>query len=95
MTDQTLRKLSRAELLEMLIDEGKENLRLREKLAETERELEEAEKRLNERAVTIANAGSLAEAVLQLNGVFAAADRAAEQYLENLRPACEQNSGER
>ena len=42
MTDQVLRKLSRAELLEMLIEEGRENLRLREKLAETERELEEA-----------------------------------------------------
>ncbi|MBR6780271.1 MAG: hypothetical protein IKM24_04555, partial [Clostridia bacterium] len=37
------------------------------------------------RQLAVGNAGSLAEAALQINGVFAAAEAAAEQYLDNVR----------
>lgn len=77
MTDKELRRLSRAELLEMLLAQTEENDRLKKRL-------EEAEKALEDRRVDIARAGSLAEASLQLNQVFAAADQAAKQYLENV-----------
>lgn len=77
MTDKELRRLSRAELLEMLLAQTEENDRLKKRL-------EEAEKALEDRRVDIARAGSLAEASLQLNHVFAAADQAAKQYLENV-----------
>lgn len=78
MTDKELRRLSRAELLQMLLEQMEENKRLRQ-------ELEGTRDRLSERRIAIEKAGTLAEAALALNGVFAAADQAARQYLDNLR----------
>ena len=78
MTDQELKKLRRSDLLELLIAQGKENEQLRARLAQ-------AEAQLAERKVLLTKAGSIAEASLQLNGVFEAAQAAAEQYLENVR----------
>ena len=80
MTDKELKKLSRAELLEMLLAQSKEKQRLEEELAE-------ARKKLEDREIRIAESGSLAEAALKLNGVFEAAQAAADQYLENIRKA--------
>lgn len=77
MTDKDLRKLTRADLLEMLLEQSKE-------LEETRAQLEAAQKALENRKIKIEHAGSLAEAALQLNGVFEAAQKAADQYLENI-----------
>lgn len=78
MTDKELRKLSRRELLEMLIDQANELQALRDKLAE-------AENALQDRSVKIDQAGSIAEAALQLNGVFNTAQAACQQYMDNIR----------
>ena len=78
MTDKELRRLSRSELLEMLIAQTEENDRLKIKL-------EQAEAQLRDRKIAIDKAGSLAEAALSLNGVFQAAEAAAQQYLENIQ----------
>lgn len=77
MTDKELRRLSRGELLEMLIAQAAENDQLKNRL-------EQAEAQLRDRKIAISNAGSLAEAALSLNGVFQAAEAAAQQYLENI-----------
>lgn len=78
MTDKELRKLNRAQLLEMLIEQSKEVASLKE-------QLKEANKKLENRQIMIENSGSIAEAALRLNGVFEAAQNAAEQYLENIK----------
>ena len=78
MTDRELRKLSRSDLLEMLVD-------LSEELNLVKQQLEATEEKLNNRQILIDKAGSIAEASLQLNGVFEAAEAASEQYVENLR----------
>lgn len=83
MTDRDLRRLSRAELLELLLEESRENERLRARL-------KRANERLADRKIQMENAGSIAEAVLQLNGVFEAAEQAAQQYLENVRRIAEE-----
>lgn len=83
MTEKELRKLNRYELLEMLLAQGKKVERL-------ERELAEANEKLNERQRIVASSGTMAEAALRLNGVFEAADRAAEEYLDNARREAEQ-----
>ena len=80
MTDKDIKKLSRAELLQMLIEQVRENEALREELAELNG-------RLEEKSLTIDNAESLADASLKLSGVFEAADAAASQYIENIRDA--------
>lgn len=78
MTDRELRKLSRADLLELLLEQLKENEQLR-------RQLNDARQQLSERTIQITNAGSIAEASLQLNGVFQAAQDACTQYIENIQ----------
>lgn len=78
MTDKELRKLSRAELLEMLIAQSKE-------VALLKKQLQEANEKLEDKRIMIENSGSIAEAALHLNGVFEAAQNAAEQYLENIK----------
>lgn len=78
MTDKELRGLSRRELLELLVAREKENQQLRQ-------ELDDARAELNKRQIDVAKAGTMAEAALLLNGIFGAADRAALQYLENIR----------
>lgn len=84
MTEKELRRLSRRELLEMLITRTIENERLTE-------ELQQARKELSDRELIQERAGSMAEAALQLNGVFEAADRAAREYLENIRRMAEES----
>ena len=78
MTDRELQKLKRVELLQLLVEQSRELDALRQELAQARRELEARELRLQE-------AGSIAAASMQLNGVFEAAQRAADQYLESIR----------
>lgn len=78
MTEKELRRLKRVELLELLIEQATE-------IEELRRELEEARQALKNREVDLQEAGTLAEAALRINEVFAAADRAAQDYLENVR----------
>lgn len=73
MTDKELRRLSRAELIEILYALQKQN----EQLAEQNRQLAG---QLEDRRLRMREAGSIAEAALQLNGVFEAAQAAADQY---------------
>lgn len=78
MTDKELKRLSRLELLEMLVSQIEENKDLQKKL-------DEANEKLRNQDIIKEKAGSIAEAALQLNEVFNAADKAASQYLENIR----------
>lgn len=78
MTERDLRKLNRSDLLEMLLSLSRENEELRH-------QLEVARAQLNDRMIRVENAGSLAEAALQLNGLFEAAQAACEQYAQNIR----------
>jgi len=77
MKEKELRSLSRADLLQMLIDQSTEVQELRSRLAEAEAELERRE-------IAVSRAGTMAEAALLLNGVLEAADRACAQYIENM-----------
>lgn len=77
MTERELKKLSRIELIELLLEQSKENAQLRAML-------KQAQDQLDDRAIRIEKAGSIAEASLQLNGVFQAAQAACEQYIENV-----------
>ncbi len=81
MTSKELKRLSRGELLEILIEQMEENDRLKEQIQEMQRKLEDRQIVLNE-------AGSIAEAALRLNGIFDAAQNAAKQYLESIQGMC-------
>lgn len=100
MTDRELQRLSRRDLLELLIAMGRERDDLQEALqaqrqayeaqleavkTSFQAQLDEARAALEAQRLEMENAGSLAEAALTLNGVFAAADAAAKAYLETIR----------
>ncbi|MGI5958410.1 MAG: hypothetical protein ACOX60_03205 [Massiliimalia sp.] len=100
MTEQNLRNLGRKELLEMLIEQGKELEFLKseyekdleflrsehdKELAILKKELEESKKALEKKEIAINEAGSIAVAALQINGIFEAAQAASQQYIENIR----------
>lgn len=78
MNEKELRRLSRLELIAMLLEQKRENERL-------EAENEKLRAEIEDRRLNCREAGSIAEASLRLNGVFEAAQNAADQYLENLR----------
>lgn len=77
MNEKELRRLSRAELLELLLEQTKEAERLRAKLIK-------AEEMLSDRELRMDNAGDIAHAALEINGVMEAAQAAAQQYLDNI-----------
>lgn len=77
MTEKEMRRLSRAELLELLLVQTKETERLREKLKKTEA-------MLADRYLRVQKAGDLAHAVLEINEVALAVQEAAQQYLDNI-----------
>ena len=86
VTDKELRRLSRKELLKMLIAQMEENEKLKSRLKEAQAEL-------SDRKIIVQRAGTMAEAALRLNGIFEDADRAAKQYLENIRRMAQEGIG--
>lgn len=90
MADKDLKRLSRTELLELLLQQTRERERLEQKL-------EEVRRQLADRQIRLEKAGDIAHATMEINGVMAAAQAAARQYLENMerlerqtRQRCEQ-----
>jgi hypothetical protein len=80
-------KLTRQELLEVLVKQSK-------KIDSLEAQLKEANEKLAQRELTIANAGSLAEAALKLNQIFEDADAACQQYRDSLKAMAERQGRE-
>ena len=78
MTEKELKRLTRAELLEMLLEQTKKNDALSE-------ELNAVKAKLASKEIAIANSGSLADAALAVSGIMESAQRAADLYLENLK----------
>lgn len=77
ITEQELKKLKRTELCDLLLEQVKVIEDLQEKV-------DIQEEKLAERKVHIEKAGTIAEACFHMNGVLEAAEKAAQQYLENI-----------
>lgn len=78
MKKKELKRMSRLELLELLLEIDQENERLREENAKLTQQW-------NNRQIKLEAAGSIAEAALALNHIFEDAQAAADQYLESIR----------
>jgi len=77
MAELNLKKLTRRQLLELLLKQT-------QRADELQAQLDAANEKLNDRALMEEEAGSIAAASLKLNGVFEAAEAAAAQYLDNI-----------
>ncbi len=80
MTDRELRHLSRADLIDIIYE-------LQKQSDEKDAQMQKMRAALEERTLRISNAGSIAEAALSINGVFEAAQAAADQYLASIKAA--------
>ena len=80
MTDKELKRLNRRELVDIIYE-------LQKKDAERENEIERLQAALAQKELAVSEAGSIAEAALKVNGVFEAAQAAANQYLLSIRAA--------
>lgn len=87
MTDQELRRLSRADLIDIIYT-------LQQQKEQAEQQLAQAQAQLQDRQLRLANASSIAEAALSLNGVFDAA-QAADQYLQAVRAAAAETQAQK
>lgn len=85
MKDKEFQKLKRGDLLEILLEQSKSIDDLRIQLQEKDDIIASLNEKLAERKIDIQSAGTMAEASLKLNGVFEATEKAAQQYLENLK----------
>ena len=111
MSEQELRSLNRKELLEIMIEQGRDleaskakyekdlaflksehekdmdylRVEYEKEIAALKKDLEHAQAALESRQIAIDEAGSIAMAALQINGVFEAAQAASQQYIENIR----------
>ena len=86
MSDKSLSKYSRTELLNLLYNQQK-------KIEELEVENENLKRKLEDKKIRIDGVGSIAEASLALTDIFKQAQEAADLYLENVKSVA--SSGER
>ena len=88
MTDKEFKKLSRAQLIDVIYQ-----LQLQiEKLNEEKQGLKSE---LNDRRIRLNDVGNIAEAALEMNDCFRSAQNAAEQYLNEIKAIREETEAER
>lgn len=88
MTDKEFKRLSRAQLIDIIYQFQLQVDKLTEENMEMERELKDKRLRLS-------NAGNIADAALQINDCFKCAQNAAEQYLNEIKIIREEAEDER
>ena len=88
MTDKEFKRLSRAQLIEIIYQLQLQIDKLNEEKQALENELEDKRLRLQ-------SAGNIAEAALELNDCFRSAQNAAEQYLNEIKAIREETDTER
>jgi len=77
MKKKDLKKMSKRELLEIMLLQSK-------RIDELENEIDKMNSMLDDKKILLSNCGSIAEAALKLNNIFEAAQNAADQYLKNI-----------
>jgi len=88
MTDKEFKRLSRSDLIEIIYEYQKqEEIHLAE--------IEELKQKLSAQEVKVKKAGSIAEAVAELNNIFETAQKTADQYLRKIYEANEDAEMER
>ena len=89
MEQKDLKKLGRKELLELLLIQTRRTEELEKKVEEVTAECEEKiakmQEKLDDRSLTVEKAGSIAEAAMKVNTVFEDAQRAADDYIANIK----------
>lgn len=78
METKELRKLNKKDLLELLLLQKK-------RIDDLEKEVSKLKNDLKNKKIDIEKSGNIAEAALKLNNIFEVAQKAADQYLYNIK----------
>lgn len=81
MDNKKIRKISKKELLEVLLSQAK-------RIEELELELSDTKKKLTSKKIMIDESGSIADASIKINEIFECAQKTADQYLFNVMEKC-------
>ena len=87
MTDKEFKRLSRAQLIEIIYQ-------LQLQLDKINEEKQVLESELEDKRLRLRNAGNIAEAALEINNCFRSAQNAAEQYLNEIGAILEETKVE-
>ncbi len=79
-----LKRVTRKELIEILYE-------MKKREVELQNQLDEANKKLEDRTIRLQSAGSIAEASLAINDIFTVAQQSANDYLSSIRAAQEES----
>ena len=88
MTDKEFKRLSRAQLIEIIYQ-------LQLQIDKLDEEKQELESELKDKRLRLQSAGNIAEAALEINNCFRSAQNAAEQYLNEIKAIREETEAER
>ena len=88
MTDKEFKRLSRAQLIDIIY-------KLQLELDKVNEEKQELESKLADKRLRLQSAGNIAEAALEINDCFRSAQNAAEQYLNEIKAIREETEAER
>lgn len=88
MTDKEFKRLSRAQLIDIIYQ-------LQLQLDKVNEEKRELEGELADKRLRLSAAGNIAEAALEINNCFRNAQNAAEQYLNEIKAIREETEAER
>ena len=88
MTDKEFKRLSRAQLIDIIY-------KLQLELDKVNEEKQELESKLADKRLRLQSAGNIAEAALEINDCFRSAQNAAEQYLIEIKAIREETEAER
>ena len=88
MTDKEFKRLSRAQLIDIIY-------KLQLELDKVNEEKQELESKLADKRLRLQSAGNIAEAAIEINDCFRSAQNAAEQYLNEIKAIREETEAER
>ena len=88
MTDKEFKRLSRAQLIDIIYQ-------LQLQIDKLNEEKQELESELKDKRLRLQSAGNIADAALEINNCFRSAQNAAEQYLNEIKAIREETEAER
>ena len=88
MTDREFKRLSRAQLIEIIYQ-------LQLQIETLNKEKEELVNKLADKRIRLQSVGNIAEAALEINECFRSAQNAAEQYLNEIKAIREETEAQR
>ena len=88
MTDKEFKRLSRAQLIDIIYQ-------LQLQIDKLNEEKQELESKLKDKRLRLKSVGNIAEAALEINNCFRSAQNAAKQYLNEIKVIREETEAER